>query len=95
MTDLNNSVIMPREDFIELSSVAYDSHIPSFGERSGQVIQATFVMAAFAGAITAAAWGVVKAQNWFEQNQANRKREQMQFEIDNHISTNHYNKVPD
>lgn len=88
MTDLNNSVIMPREDFIELSSVAFDnSHIPSAGERIGSVVQATAVLSAFAGSITAIGWGISKAIDWNEKRKHERKLAELQFAIDNGLKT--------
>lgn len=84
MTDLNNSVIMPREDFIELSTVAFDnSHVPSFGERTGSIIQTTFVLGAVAASVTAAAWGISKATDWLENRQHERRMAVRKFEIDN------------
>jgi hypothetical protein len=83
MTDLNNSVIMPREDFIELSTVAFDnSHVPTAGERIGSVVQATMVMGAFAGAVTAIAWGCGKAADWYENRKHERLIAELQFKND-------------
>lgn len=84
MTDLSNSVIMPREDFIELSTVAFDnSHVPTAGERVANTAQAISVFAGIAGAVTAATWGWAKAVDWREKKQHERELAKRQFEIDN------------
>jgi len=80
MTDLANSVIMPREDFIELSTVAFDNHrVPSLSERTAQVTQTTFVLGALAGAASVAAWGVMAANDWFERRQHDRQMLREEF----------------
>jgi hypothetical protein len=84
MTDLQNSVIMPREDFIELSQVAFDNaHVPTFGERAGQITQTTMVLGALTGAFVMSAWGWAKAMDWFETRKHDRNLAERQFEIDN------------
>jgi len=84
MTDLANSVILPREDFIELSTVAFDNHrIPSIGERTAQAAQTTIVLSALAGAATVAAWGVMAANDWFERRQYERKLAEKKFNLEN------------
>lgn len=88
MTDFNNSVIMPRDDFIELSTAAFDNHhVPTPGERFGNIVQTTMVLGATAGAFAGAAWGWAKAMDWYEKKQHERHLAKMQFEIDNHIDT--------
>lgn len=71
--NLSDSVIMPREDFIELSTVAFDnSHVPSLGERVGQTAQTTLIFAGMSAAFLAASWGRMKAQDWLEERRLKR-----------------------
>jgi hypothetical protein len=80
MKDLSESVIMPREDFYELSTVAFDnSHVPSATERVGQSIQTIAVFGALAGAVGAATWMCVKAQDWLETRRLKRMHAPEQF----------------
>ena len=73
MSDLHDSVIMPREDFIELSTVAFDnSHVPSASERVANVLQTTFLFGAMAGAVAAGTWGWAKATDWLEERRTAR-----------------------
>lgn len=82
--DLSNSVIMPREDFIELSTAAFDnSHVPSVGERVGTTVQTTMVFAGIAAAVTAGSWGWAKAMEFLEEKRFQREMAKRQFEIDN------------
>jgi hypothetical protein len=72
--DLSESVIMPREDFIELSTVAFDNHhVPSVSERVGSTLQTTIVFGALAAAVTAGTWGYVKAHDWLEEKNFRRR----------------------
>lgn len=88
MTDLSNSVILPREDFLEMSQVAFDNqHVPSAGERTASVLQTTAVFGVMAGAIAAATWGYAKAIDWRDSRQHTRALEMLQFEIDNGLKS--------
>jgi hypothetical protein len=83
MTDLSNSVIMPREDFIELSTVAFDnSHVPTAGERVATTVQTLTVFSGLAAAVTAATWGWAKAVDWREKKQHERELAKRQFDLD-------------
>lgn len=53
MLDLSQSVIMPRDDFEELTTVAFGQHT-SLGERTASVVQTVLVCASLAGAFIAA-----------------------------------------
>lgn len=80
MKDLSESVIMPREDFYELSTVAFDnSHVPSAGERVGQTLQTTAVFAGMAAAVGAGTWAYVKAHDWLETRRLKRIHAPEQF----------------
>ena len=84
--NLSESVIMPREDFIELSTVAFDNHhVPSASERVGTTLQTTAVFAGIAAAVTAGSWGWAKAITWREKKQHERELAKLQFEIDNNL----------
>lgn len=76
MTDFSNSVIMPREDFVELSQVAFDNHhIPSFGERVANTAQVTAVFGGMAAAVAVGTWGWAKAVDWLEDRRTKRAHE--------------------
>lgn len=80
MSELSNSVIMPREDFLELQAVAYDnSHVPTLGERAANTGQALVVFAGIAAAVTAGTWGWAAARDWFERRQTERWHETHQL----------------
>ena len=84
MTDLSSSVIMPREDFIELSTVAFDnSHVPTAGERAGTVLQTFGIFAGMAAAVAGTTWVCTKAVDWLEERRLKRKLADAQFDIDN------------
>lgn len=75
---LSESVIMPREDFIELSTVAFDNHhVPSFSERAGQTLQTTFVAVALAAAWSAGAAGYYALKDWQMKRQHDREMDQI------------------
>lgn len=78
MTDFSNSVIMPREDFIELSTAAFDNHhTPPLSERAASTAQTTFIFAAMAAAVTAGSWGWAKAVDWREKQAHERKMDEL------------------
>lgn len=56
--DFSNSVIMPREDFIELSAVAWNQPPTSPAERIASTLQTTafFTVAALAFSVSTWAW---------------------------------------
>jgi len=75
MSDLSNSVIMPREDFVELSTVAFDnSHVPSASERVASVAQTTAVFGVMGAAIIGVTWGCTKAVDWLEERRLRRMK---------------------
>lgn len=63
MTDFSNSVIMPREDFIELQTAAWDND-QTVGDRALATLQTTLVFTAIAGCVAASSWAYAKAMNW-------------------------------
>lgn len=72
-TQLSESVIMPREDFLELSAAAYDPNSTTFQTRLASTAQTTIVFAVMAGAVTAGTYGWAKAVDWLEMRRAARK----------------------
>lgn len=70
---LSNSVIMPREDFIELSEAAWNQPTPSAGERVAGTLQTTVVCAALAGMVAGASWGWATAAEWLEEKRFQRE----------------------
>lgn len=77
--NLSDSVIMPREDFIELYTVAFDNHhVPSIGERVANTTQTTAVFAVMAGAVTAGTYGWSKCVDWLETRRHNRKLQELE-----------------
>lgn len=87
MNDLSNSVIMPRDDFYELSTVAFDnSHVPSASERAATVLQSTLLFAGLAAAVTAGTVGWSWAVDRLEQRRHARQLKELQFKVDNGIT---------
>lgn len=70
--DLSNSVIIPREDFLELQEVAFNQHFTT-SERVAGTLQAVIVMTALAGAVTAASWSWAKAMDWHDERKLRRE----------------------
>lgn len=71
--DFSNSVIMPREDFVELQTAAWDQTPPTAKERVAQTIQTTAICMGIAAAATAGSWGWVKAMDWYDERQLKRR----------------------
>lgn len=71
---LAESVIMPREDFLELSEAAWNQPTPTLGQRAATTVQTTLFCAALAGAVAAASWGWATAVEWHEQRSFERAR---------------------
>ena len=71
--DFSNSVIMPREDFIELSTVAFDNNNPvPIKERLATTAQTTATCAIIGSAFVLGTWGYVKAHDWLEEKRFKR-----------------------
>lgn len=71
--DFNNSVIMPREDFLEMQAVAWNQPTPSGKERVAQTAQTTLIFAAMSGAVVAGSYGWAKAMDWLDEKRFQRK----------------------
>lgn len=71
--DFSNSVIMPREDFIELQTAAWDQLPLSVKDRVATTIQTTSICLGIATAVVAGTWGWAKAMDWLDQRTHDRK----------------------
>lgn len=72
--DLSTSVIIPREDFLELQTAAYNQPPASGKERIGNALQIIVFCSAAAAAVTAASWGWAKAVDWREERAFQRSQ---------------------
>lgn len=73
MSELSNSVIIPREDFVELQTAAFDnSHVPDARERVAQTLQTAGFFGIMAGAVVAATWGYATGVDWLEKRRQKR-----------------------
>lgn len=73
MTDLNETVIMPREDFLELQAATYDPNSTTLATRAASTAQTALVFGSMAGAVVAGSWGWAKAMDWLEERNFQRK----------------------
>lgn len=73
MSNLENSVILPREDFLELQQVAWDQNPPSTKERIASTAQTTAVCFVMAGAFGAGTWAWAKAVDWRDERKFKRE----------------------
>lgn len=60
--DLTNHVVLPREDFIELQTAAWQQ--PELKDRVASTLQSLIVVAAVASIVPIGSWAHAKAQNW-------------------------------
>ena len=71
--DFSNSVILPREDFVELQEAAWNAPDLTTKDRVANSVQA-FVYCAFgAGMIAAGTWGWATAVEWHEKKASERR----------------------
>lgn len=70
MSDFTDHVIVPREDFNELQSAAFDN--ATIGERVATAAQSTLFLGSAAGAFVLASWGWAKAMDWREERKFQR-----------------------
>ena len=87
MSELKDSVILPREDFLELEAAAFDQHF-SGKERVAQTAQPFAVFVGLAAAVTAGAAAVAKVRDWYETRAMNRRQVERLFEIDHPLPKN-------
>lgn len=72
--DLSNHVALPREDYQELVTTAFDQPSPTLGDRAATTVQTTLVFAGIGAVGTAVYWGCVKATDWLEERRIKRER---------------------
>lgn len=72
--DFSNSVILPREDFEELQTAAWDQNPVATSERLASIAQTTILCVVLAGAVTAGSWGWAQAVNWRSEKVLERAR---------------------
>jgi hypothetical protein len=70
--DFSNSVILPREDFVELQEAAWSQTPTSAGDRAANTAQTAVVLLLCSGAVTLGAWGWYKAMNWYDEQDLKR-----------------------
>lgn len=64
MSKFDNSVILPREEYIELTTAAYDSDPMSMQDRIASTVQMTIILTGVAAVVPLATWGWAKATDW-------------------------------
>lgn len=75
-------VALPREDYIELTSAAYDQTPATVGERVGSTVQTTAMVLGLSAAVTAGTWGWAKAVDWLEERRLRRTLDEAQKKHD-------------
>jgi hypothetical protein len=71
--DLSNSVIMPREDFLELQAVSSSQTPTTTSDRLATTAQTFAFFAILAGSVTAGSWGWAKAMDWYDSKKFDRE----------------------
>lgn len=74
--DFSNSVILPREDFVELQEAAWSNDPQPTAERIASVAQTFTVFAIVTGAVLAMSWGYHAAADWRERKAFERRLKQ-------------------
>lgn len=71
--ELSESVIMPREDFLELQVAAWDQTPPTLSTRVAQATQATYVCVMLGAVVVGVTWGMTKAVDWLDERELKRQ----------------------
>lgn len=79
--NLENSVILPREDFVELQEAAWAQTPATTGERVASTVQTTIICFAAAAAVTAGTWGWAKACDWKDERTLARAKEDPKYKV--------------
>lgn len=79
--NFDNSVILPREDFLELQSAAYDQDQPSAAQRVATTIQITAISAGMAAAYGIGVWTYAKALDWKDERSHKREMEMLKAKL--------------
>lgn len=81
--DLSNHVILPREDFIELQTAAWDHPQLPVKDRFVNTANTSLVFLAMAGAVTLGTLGWAKALEWREEKAFQREARRREMEKKN------------
>ena len=79
--NLENSVIIPRDDFVELQEAAWTAPPATIGERVGSTLQTTIICFGVAAAVTAGTWGWAKACDWKDERSLARAKEDPKYKV--------------
>ena len=71
--NLSDSVIIPREDFVELEYAAYHQPPASPGDRIATTVQTTIVFALIGATIAGTSWAWYKVRDEFEKKSYERQ----------------------
>ena len=71
--DLSNHVILPRDEYVELQTAAWDQTPTTVKDRISGTVQTTLIFAGFAAAVTGASYGWAKAVDWLETRRLERE----------------------
>ena len=82
---LQNSVIIPREDFSKLQDAAYEQAPQTASEHFLGVLHSAGVAASLATAFVAAVWGWAKAMEWRDNKVHERLMIEKQFDLDHDL----------
>lgn len=77
--NLENSVILPREDFVELQEAAWAMPSTTPGERVASTVQTSIICFAVAAAVTAGTWGWAKACDWKDERALARAKDDPRY----------------
>lgn len=79
--NLENSVILPREDFVELQEAAWAQPTATLGNRVASTLQTTIICFSAAAAVTAGTWGWAKACDWKDERALARAKEDPKYKV--------------
>ena len=84
--DLTNHVILPREDFVELQTTAYEQ-TQTIKERVVGTIHYTVVCGVTAGVVAASSWAYAKAMDWKDAKSFERELERAELNNNTYTSS--------
>ena len=70
--DFSNSVIIPRDDFVELEAAAYSTESKTLKDRTIDTVQASVLIVVAGAVVAGASWAWVRATNWYDKKSAER-----------------------
>lgn len=71
--DISKSVILPREDFLELQANSFNRPPMSFNQRAASALQTAVYLTVLSVSITAMSYGWAKAMDWLDQKKFDRR----------------------